>query len=85
LRLVSNLLRGAERLAVPRRFNEASAQVIAVDAPADVNPDNAAESANPQGGHDSTNFGSYPPSNPAKDYHTNKYTEPVHILSDSNY
>jgi hypothetical protein len=64
---------------------EISAQVIAVYTPADVNADNAAESANPKGGHNSTNFGSYPPSNPAKDYHTNKNTESVHILPDPNY
>lgn len=64
---------------------DASAQVIAIDTPADVNPDNATEGANPQGGYDSTDFGSYPPSNPAKDYHAHEYTKSVHILSDSNY
>jgi len=58
-----------------------SAQVIAVDTPAYVNSDNAAEAANQKGGHESTESGSYPPSNPAKDYHAHEYTEPVHILS----
>jgi len=73
---VALLIRGLNSLA-----NVVSAQVIAVDAPAYVNSDNAAKAANPEGGHESAKLGSYPPSNPAEDHHANEDAEPVHILS----
>jgi hypothetical protein len=62
-----------------------SAQVIAVDTPAYIDSDNAAEAADPEGGHKVADFGSYPPSNPTEDHHANKDAEPVHVSFDSNY
>jgi hypothetical protein len=59
-------------------INGVSAQVIAVDTPAYVNSNNAAEAANQKAGHESKP-GSYPPSNPAKDNHADEDAEPVHI------
>jgi hypothetical protein len=60
-------------------YNGLSAQVIAVDTPAYIDSDYAADAANHDAGHESKSV-SYPPSNPAKDCHTNEDTELVHIL-----
>jgi hypothetical protein len=57
-----------------------SAQVIAVDAPAQVDSRYAAEAAEHETGHES-HVGSDPPAHPPQDGHAKKNAEPVHVLS----
>jgi hypothetical protein len=66
-----------------RLFVQLSAQIIAVDTPAHIDTQNAADAAQAEGRHES-HLRSDPPPDPAQDRHTDKNAEFVHDSSIPN-